>query len=1837
MSDIKVGIVLSMKDDGGVKRAAVSVDQLGASGERAAQRLNTGFSAARRGVESISSQLEKTQALMGKLAGLYVFKQFADSTITAAREIDRLNGKLEAASGSARVAGANFDFIKATARQMGVNLSAATEGFTQLSAAAQGTALQGQATRDIFTAIVRASAALGKSSADTQGMITALGQMMSKGTVSAEELRGQLGERLPGAFNLAARAMGVTTAQLDDMLQKGQITADEFLPKLARVIDETYSGARFNRINNEIERLDQTWEDFKRTVIDTDGMASAIRGLEFVLKAFADDLKASFSLGENGLQASLEKRITEQRRVIQEMKHAGPLGRLFIDDAEISQRETELRQMQEQLAKLKQTVTAAQQSAQQAATAGAPGGRAATPLGIAQQFQGMTERGNAEALTRFLNEHSGTVFNNLTVPWCARFVNASLDKAGIRGTGSAAARSFESYGKGVWQKGMSKDALADVQPGDIAVFTRKEGGHVGFVKAIDPTKGLLEILGGNQSNAVSVAKRSMSDLLAVRRPPTPGAKGDHETFDQYTKRAAQEEKQRLKERADLLREQTERWITQQDAAAKAADRAARVTVSQLDTQIAAIDKERDAYDQAQKAKIDAASGIFDAQMKLEADRANQLQAYAEQERALIQQQYAAKAQAMQAEAAAYQRQISNPALSFEQQTRAKEGLAQVTAELAQLEQERQQAELKASAAVNQASEGAQAMRQKEAAFIANINAELAYQTQLYAALKAAKDQGATPDQLGGMASVSDQMREAGQSVSREQLLALRPLLEELDQLKQKKQEMLGVDQQVREEQLRLNQAWQEAVQQAEEFATQASNAFGSLGTAIGKVVVGMAQYGQRAMQIQRDAKHAMDDLKKSGKSTPEKEFRVMEAAADKSLSNQMGLWGDLTAAAAGFFKEGSDGYKAMTVASQMFYAIKMGLAVKDAVLQISSAIEAMMIDQTRTTVEVANAGTRAAAKGAEAIMNQGQGDPYSAIPRMIAMAAMVTTILAGFGIAISGAVSGGSGASVPVPDTGEMQKKTGTGSVFGDAEAQSASLRNSLSILEDNSSADLDYTREMRDLLSHIDEGINGLASKIYATVRPPQLTEAMIKKGIDVVDYGIQGIQQTVGSILKGGLQGQSYQTYKREVEKSSFNFMMPGMDMGGGEKVVKWVRTIFNDIDAGVAKQFGMVLGDVVKSLEMAAKGLGIAGPDMVDKINRFVVDIGQISLKDMNAQEMSDAIHSVISKISDDLARLTMPQLKGFRRAGEGFAETTLRVYEASIRASGALKGLGIKTLELSEIQAKTEADLAAVIMRESIARAENGSSIGEYIRTLNGSTDDVIEQYKALRQARNLFAASGNPEANLGGDMIVGAGGLSRLQDGLQAYSENFLTETERLTAGWMDMADSFSAFGLKMPTTNAEFRKLVNGIDTSTQAGRELKGAVLALAPAFSELQSVMDDAMSTLKAAYDTAKQQSKDLRDYLNSLKTGQDTGGSVQQRYLSAKAIYEETLKKAQAGDPAAIAALQNVSSAFLDLSKQYFGATAQYAADLNNVQVSVGALADVIDAQITQAEAQVPALKANTDALTGLKDALVAYEKTMAKVNGIQSSQKGQGIDDINAGNKSGEEAANRRAAREKEASDYERRLAEMVRDLRYARNNGQDKKADKIKDEIDAYIAAINTDPDGYSVVWDGQRHDVQLLAKGGPAQPGWAIVGERGPELVQFQQSAFVHTAAATARLLREQATPDWESLAQGPIGLPVQARATGGYTPPGLTLVGERGPELVDFTRPTQVYTADQTKQALGMDTSKLEARLEALERAIAAGLKVDQAGYQALRSELQAIRAELAEQTTTQKLAALA
>jgi tape measure domain-containing protein len=134
-------------------------------------------------------------------------------------------------------------FVREEAKRLGLEIEQATGSFTKIAAAAKGTIIEGQGVREVFSGVSEAARALGLNTEQTNGALKALEQIISKGKVQAEELRGQLGERIPGAFQIAARAMDMTTQELDKFMSDGKLAADVFIPRFAKQLREEFGGA----------------------------------------------------------------------------------------------------------------------------------------------------------------------------------------------------------------------------------------------------------------------------------------------------------------------------------------------------------------------------------------------------------------------------------------------------------------------------------------------------------------------------------------------------------------------------------------------------------------------------------------------------------------------------------------------------------------------------------------------------------------------------------------------------------------------------------------------------------------------------------------------------------------------------------------------------------------------------------------------------------------------------------------------------------------------------------------------------------------------------------------------------------------------------------------------------------------------------------------------------------------------------------------------------------------------------------------------------------------------------------------------------------------------------------------------------------------------------------------------------------------------------------------------------------------------------------------------------------------------------------------------------------
>lgn len=214
----------------------------------------------------------------GAALGIY---EVGKASIEAQMQLERLDKSFTAIYGSAATARQQLEFVRETSTAMGQEFYSAADAARTFFAAGQGTTLSGQL-NEIYAGFSKAGAALGLSSDDMQGIFLALGQSMSKYKVQAEELRGQIGERLPGAFQVAAKAMGVSTAELDKMMADGELLAEDLLPRMAEVLEQQYGAAAesaADTVQGAVNRMSTAWTDFKAGILDSEPVVNALNAI----------------------------------------------------------------------------------------------------------------------------------------------------------------------------------------------------------------------------------------------------------------------------------------------------------------------------------------------------------------------------------------------------------------------------------------------------------------------------------------------------------------------------------------------------------------------------------------------------------------------------------------------------------------------------------------------------------------------------------------------------------------------------------------------------------------------------------------------------------------------------------------------------------------------------------------------------------------------------------------------------------------------------------------------------------------------------------------------------------------------------------------------------------------------------------------------------------------------------------------------------------------------------------------------------------------------------------------------------------------------------------------------------------------------------------------------------------------------------------------------------------------------------------------------------------------------------------------------------------------------
>jgi tape measure domain-containing protein len=212
-------------------------------------------------INPMNQLLGSVKNLIVGYIGLQAATQAVGRSFNQALRLDAVKSSLTAVLGSTELADAKLKEISQTADYLGLNFLDLATSYKSFAASALSSNQTLGDTDKIFNSVTKAAAVLKLSSEDVKGTLNALGQMFSKGQVSAEELRQQLGERLPGAVALMAAGLGVSTKALNKMLEQGQVTTAAVI-KLAGQLDIAYGDKIVGKVDSlqaSVERLNNTF------------------------------------------------------------------------------------------------------------------------------------------------------------------------------------------------------------------------------------------------------------------------------------------------------------------------------------------------------------------------------------------------------------------------------------------------------------------------------------------------------------------------------------------------------------------------------------------------------------------------------------------------------------------------------------------------------------------------------------------------------------------------------------------------------------------------------------------------------------------------------------------------------------------------------------------------------------------------------------------------------------------------------------------------------------------------------------------------------------------------------------------------------------------------------------------------------------------------------------------------------------------------------------------------------------------------------------------------------------------------------------------------------------------------------------------------------------------------------------------------------------------------------------------------------------------------------------------------------------------------------------------
>lgn len=713
-----------------------------------------------------------------------------------------------------------------------------------------------------------------------------------------------------------------------------------------------------------------------------------------------------------------------------------------------------------------------------------------------------------------------------------------------------------------------------------------------------------------------------------------------------------------------------------------------------------------------------------------------------------------------------------------------------------------------------------------------------------------------------------------------------------------------------------------------------------IAAALGNVATTMAQVAVNADKRAKSEKLAQDNVDKAWETMDYGKVAAAEKEqADLKKKNVKQELSDnikTVGAAKGMFKEKTAAYKVLAATEKAMHLYRMAITAKDIIADGLAVLSGWF----KTEQKVQQAQVQAAADAAPAGAAAAKDTPG---PVWVKIAAG----LAAFAFVMSLSKGGKGGNASFTPSSEQRQETQGTAmsynsegalvqtsrGVFGDTEAKSESIANSLERIKETSVDGLRYDTRMVDLLSSIDDGINNTAKGLYSVLGLRKGTrfgtvEGESKSGgilgffgtkttANITDSGIL-INATFNE-LANGIETGSLQFYE-DVTKTKKKFL---------GKTKSWNERNLETADASIQEYFNSIFTNATDLFLEIGEDAKVSADSILTGLSTVNFSNFSISTRGLKGEELEKELSSVIGSMLDQASQAIFSQFTIFEEFGEDLTETVIRVVDGDKKAKQALSNININTL------ANTVGMVSFVI------------------------TDALIQA----------------------------ADGLENFLEKAEYYRENFLTEAEQLAPIQKEVAAEMfriaklgftSADGLV--DTRKEFKALVSSLDLTTENGQEAYTALMNVAEGFHTVTEVTEEA---LQSTIDKFKKFSEDLKAFRDNLILGSSSILTPLQKYAEAKLQFESTYTKALAGDEAAQGKLTSSAQTFLTASKDYFASSSAYTQDFNSVLDKVGSGISGAEEQISIAEMQLNGITTQIGLLTTINEniAVIAGVPKMA----------------------------------------------------------------------------------------------------------------------------------------------------------------------------------------------------------------------------------------------------------------